>query len=94
MPYRRFLVWNVLGAIVWAAAMVTGGFLAGNSFRAVEQWLRRASLAGGVAVAVVLAAWAINRHVHGSAFSSPSAPFRLRSGCREDDAAITRQGGT
>ena len=44
MPYPRFLVWNVVGAAVWAPAVVVGGYLAGDSFRAVERWLGRASL--------------------------------------------------
>ena len=44
MPYRRFLAWNVAGALVWAPGVVTAGYLAGDSFRRVEKWLGRASL--------------------------------------------------
>lgn len=43
MPYRRFVVWNVLGAMVWAPTVVTAGYFAGGSFRTVERWLGRAS---------------------------------------------------
>lgn len=35
MPYRSFLVWNVLGAVVWAPLMVGLGYLAGESYDAV-----------------------------------------------------------
>lgn len=57
MPYRKFLLWNLLGAVVWAPAMVVGGFLAGDSFRAIGHWLGRASLATGPVVAAVVVAW-------------------------------------
>lgn len=54
MPYGRFLVWNVLGAVLWAPTVITAGYFAGGSFRAVEHWLGRASL-----VIVVIAAFGI-----------------------------------
>ena len=44
MPYRRFLTWNVLGAVLWAPTMVAAGYLAANSFHTVERWLGRGSL--------------------------------------------------
>lgn len=61
MPYRRFLVWNVLGAIVWAPLVVTAGYLAGDSFRRVEKWLGRASLLLLAVALVAAAGWATAR---------------------------------
>jgi len=66
MPYRRFLAWNALGAVIWAPGMVLAGYLAGSSFHRVERYLGRAGLvlAGVVAVIalVVVAARWIARH--------------------------------
>lgn len=63
MPYPRFLVWNVLGAVVWAPAVVSAGYFAGSSFKRVERWFGRASLLV-LAVAVFAAClWAAARWV-------------------------------
>ncbi|OMH27644.1 hypothetical protein BKD30_03075 [Tersicoccus phoenicis] len=48
MPYRRFLLFNAAGGIIWGTAAVTLGFLAGNSYRAVAH-------TAGTATAVVVA---------------------------------------
>jgi membrane-associated protein len=37
MPYRRFLVFNFSGAVVWSVAITYVGFLFGNSWDLVEQ---------------------------------------------------------
>lgn len=54
MPYRRFVLWNVLGAIVWAPGTVLVGYLAGSSYQRVERYAGRA----GLVLLVVLAATA------------------------------------
>ncbi|MDE0805482.1 MAG: bifunctional DedA family/phosphatase PAP2 family protein, partial [Acidimicrobiales bacterium] len=63
MPYPRFLVWNVLGALVWAPTVVSAGYFAGSSFKRVERWFGRASL---LLLAVALSAaglWAVARWI-------------------------------
>ena len=55
MPYRTFLVWNAAGGIIWGSLFVTLGYLAGHSYRAIEQTVGR-GLAIGVAAIVVVAA--------------------------------------
>ena len=57
MPYRRFLVWNVLGAVLWAPTVITAGYFAAGSFRAVERWLGRASLVLAVLVVFGVGLW-------------------------------------
>jgi undecaprenyl-diphosphatase len=44
MPYRTFLPWNLAGGLVWAPGFVLAGYLAGGSYRQVEQFAGRASL--------------------------------------------------
>ncbi|MFP5318758.1 MAG: bifunctional DedA family/phosphatase PAP2 family protein [Acidimicrobiia bacterium] len=44
MPYRRFLFWNTLGALVWAPGIVGLGYVAGGSYRRVEHYAGQAGL--------------------------------------------------
>ncbi|MGH9164858.1 MAG: DedA family protein, partial [Acidimicrobiales bacterium] len=62
MPYRRFLAWNALGAVIWAPGTVLAGYAAGSSYRRVERYAGRAGLilagaAAAVAVVVLAARW-------------------------------------
>jgi membrane protein DedA with SNARE-associated domain len=52
MPYRRFVVYDALGATTWAVGFVLLGYALGASWRVAEQWIGRASLllAGLVAI--------------------------------------------
>ena len=47
MPYRRLLIWNAAGGIVWGVVVVVVGYLAGLSYDRAAAWL------GGGATAVV-----------------------------------------
>src|SRR5262245_17175129 len=62
MPYRRFLLYNAAGALVWGTGVVVLGYLAGNSYKAVE---RTAGQAAAIAVALIvlfaLLGWRIRR---------------------------------
>jgi membrane protein DedA with SNARE-associated domain len=61
MPWRTFLFYNAAGAIVWATAVGAAGYLLGQSWNVLEQWIGRTSLAGLVIVlvlaAIVIARW-------------------------------------
>jgi membrane-associated protein len=48
MPYRRFIAFNAAGGVIWGTGFVLLGFLAGNSYAAVEKAIGR-----GVALAVL-----------------------------------------
>ena len=62
MPYRRFLVANAAGGLVWGVATVLLGFLAGNSYERVEKAFGRgAAIAFAVVVLAVAAVWALRR---------------------------------
>jgi membrane-associated protein len=65
MPYRRFLVWNVAGGLVWGCTVVVLGFAAGNSYAAVAHSLGRgaALVALGAALIAVLI-WHVRRRRH------------------------------
>lgn len=59
MPYRRFLFWNVVGALVASPAVILAGYFTGSSYHLVEKWLGRAT----TALAVLVVAAFVLRHV-------------------------------
>jgi len=62
MPYPRFLIANAAGGLVWGAGFVIAGYLAGNSYKAVERSI--GAVAAAVVLVVALAAlivWRIRR---------------------------------
>ncbi len=69
MPYRRFLVWNAIGGLLWASTIVLVGYAAGAQYKRVEKLFGQASLLVGatgiVVVVVLLVARAIARHPGG-----------------------------
>jgi membrane protein DedA with SNARE-associated domain len=52
MRYRQFVIYNALGAVLWAIGFVTLGYVLGASWQVAEKWIGRTSLilAGFVAV--------------------------------------------
>ena len=64
MPYRRFVVWNAAGGLVWGVAYVLLGYLAGNSWELVVRSVGRGvAIAIGALVVVLLIAWRVRRLV-------------------------------
>jgi len=63
MPYRRFVVANVAGAVLWGTAMVAAGYLAGSSWQHVAHLVSNAGLVvTAVVVAALLGRHALHRH--------------------------------
>jgi membrane-associated protein len=63
MPYRRFLAYNAAGGLIWGAGFVLLGYLAGNSYAAVEKTVGRgAALAALALVLLALFTWRIRKH--------------------------------
>jgi membrane-associated protein len=63
MPYRRFLAYNAAGGLGWSIGSVLLGFLADNSYSAIEKTFgRTVAIVVGVIVLVGLAVWQIRRH--------------------------------
>lgn len=62
MPYRRFLLWNAAGGVVWGTTFVLVGFIAGNSYHRVESLAGRgAAIGAAVIVVAALVFWHFRR---------------------------------
>jgi membrane protein DedA with SNARE-associated domain len=60
--YPQFLIYNVLGGIVWATIYGTIGYVAGTNLPLVEKWVSRAGITLSViAAAVVVYLWYLRK---------------------------------
>jgi membrane protein DedA with SNARE-associated domain len=62
MPWRRFLAFNTLGAVLWVGVWAGLGYLAGNHITAIYEQIHRYQLCALLAIGLVLAALIV-RHV-------------------------------
>ena len=64
MPWRRFVVFNAVGAAAWVGVWVTAGYLAGDHIRAIEAELHRYqwyAVAAAAVAALGYAGWRLTR---------------------------------
>lgn len=78
MPYRRFVVFNVVGAVAWVGSMTATGYLLGTRFPVVVQHLEKVILAIvllSIAPGLVRLAqgWARRRSMDGRVQEAPSS---------------------
>lgn len=57
MPWRKFLVWNFLGATVWVTVVSTAGYLFGRHWRRLEHIIRRIDVLIAIVIVVGLLWW-------------------------------------
>jgi membrane protein DedA with SNARE-associated domain len=50
MPYRKFVVYDAAGAVLWTIGFVTLGYVAGASWQVAEKWISRS----GIIIAAIL----------------------------------------
>jgi membrane protein DedA with SNARE-associated domain len=62
MPWRRFLAFNTLGAVLWVAVWAGLGYLAGSHITAIYEQIQRYQIYAFIALGVALAAL-IFRHL-------------------------------
>jgi membrane protein DedA with SNARE-associated domain len=74
MHYRRFLAYNAAGGLVWGIGAALLGYLAGNSYEAIEKTFGRvAAIVAAVLVVAALVAWSIRRRRRERAPNPPEA---------------------
>jgi undecaprenyl-diphosphatase len=54
LNYFHFLLFNVLGGVLWAVASVWIGYVAGASWQRIEQWIGRGALAVAILVVAIV----------------------------------------
>jgi membrane protein DedA with SNARE-associated domain len=58
MPYRRFMLYNAVGAVLWGLAFALLGYSLGASWHLAERWISRVGLIiGVVGVGAAFAFW-------------------------------------
>ena len=68
MPYRKFVIYDGLGALLWTVGFVTLGYVLGASWRVAEKWISRGGLLlGGALLLGVVILWLRHRRVRGRA---------------------------
>lgn len=70
MPYRKFLVANAVGGVLWAFSVAILGFWAAAAWTQVQGWLGLAS----VVAAVLVVTWCFREWRRGRATGSSSGP--------------------
>ncbi len=80
MPYRHFLPYNMMGAIIWSAVITLLGYFLGASWQVASGWIGKASaILGGIFVFALgllwLWRWAMRRE---SALKSAWSRFSVR----------------
>jgi membrane protein DedA with SNARE-associated domain len=56
MPWKKFLAFNFLGAVVWVTTISGAGYLFGRHWERLIEIIKRFDVAVGI-VAIVLAGW-------------------------------------
>lgn len=64
MPYRRFFLWNVVGAVVWTPVVIMAGYIAGDAYESVASAFGRATAVVVVAAGAAALIWH-RRHRNG-----------------------------
>jgi membrane protein DedA with SNARE-associated domain len=80
MHWRRFLVFNALGAALWTGVWVSVGYLAGTHIKAIYNQITRYSLYALIALGVLVVAVIVRRLLRRRQTSPRPAPGPGRSG--------------
>ena len=54
LPYLRFLIYNAIGCVLWAAIFSSLGYLFGQSWHLIDRWIGRAGIIAAILGAMVV----------------------------------------
>ena len=70
MPWRRFLIFNFLGAVLWVTVISSAGYLFGRHWQRLEHDIKRFDIMAAIAV-LLLVGWLWSRNRRRNGRSSP-----------------------
>jgi membrane protein DedA with SNARE-associated domain len=73
MPYRKFVLYDALGAVLWTIGFVTLGYVLGASWQIAEKWIGRSGLILAVIAGLVVVVTWIHRRRKKPAVDRPQA---------------------
>jgi membrane-associated protein len=79
MPYRRFLPWNAAGGLIWGVGYTILGYLAGASYKTVENYAGKLSEVILAVVVLGLLTWVIWRRRRDRQQPAPDQPSSSKS---------------
>jgi membrane-associated protein len=91
VPYRTFLVYNVVGGVIWGVGYSLLGYVAGSAYSVVESRIGTGLAIAVAAFVVIAAVWAIHRRRAAARFgATPGRPPRPDG----PDGAVAPEGAT
>jgi len=74
MPYPKFLLFNLIGGIVWGTGFTLGGFFVGEAFERTAQYVGRGiAVLIAIVITAALVLWTVRRHRRSSDTASGAA---------------------
>jgi membrane-associated protein len=88
MPYHRFLIFNMIGGVLWGTVFTLGGYYAGQAFEHTAKLVGRwAAIAVAIVIVIALVVWSIRKHRGETTGAGPAAEERLGDDPAGDDPA-------
>jgi membrane protein DedA with SNARE-associated domain len=85
MPFRRFLFFTTLGAVLWVGVWAPVGYLAGGHIGTIYSTATRYSLYLLVALVLLLAAWVVRAVLRRRRRSAPEGPAARAPAAKETE---------
>jgi len=90
LPYRKFLLYNAMGGLIWGTGFTMLGYAAGSAYARVEKVAGRvAAIVVAAVVVVALAVWSWRRH---RAENTHEEPSTTPGTARTDSGGSERRG--
>jgi hypothetical protein len=92
MPYPRFLIFNMIGGVLWGTLFTLGGYYTGEAFEHTAKLMGRwVAIAVALVAVIALAVWSIRKHRRGLSGEGLSGDILAAGGHLADDGTLAAQ---